>query len=176
MNIANEKKRKHIKKNIKEKIMSKDNQFEAYTYWYDLWMKQSKEFFISANDYLKDLFDKEKNVDPREHLDQIQPWLDLLKKQWQFMPLNDQQKTFETYFQMMNKMCGEATDLMMHQWISRSKENRPIRNIHELYTLWLDSCQEIYAKAMHSKSYQEAYGHFIDAAIKFWKHAASKST
>lgn len=156
--------------------MNKDNPFDIYTYWYDLWMKQSKEFFESANNNLKNMFDQEKEsyLNPEEHIKQIQEWLETLKNQWQFIQLNEQQKAYETYWKMMNKMCAEASDMMLSEWMKKTREHQPIKNIHELYELWLNCCNEIYTKAMHSKSYQEAYGEFMNAALKFWKSATPR--
>src|SRR5579871_5779021 len=103
--------------------MYKDEKAEFKNSWYDLWMKQSNEFFESANKNLKNMFDKDTFANPEDHLKQIQQWLDSLKSQWQFTQLNDQQKMYENYWKTMSKMCSEASDMMVNQWIKRNREN-----------------------------------------------------
>jgi hypothetical protein len=151
-----------------------ENTFDFNANWYELWMKQSKEFFDSADKNLKGMFTQGSQVNPEEHMKQINLWMETLKNQWQFTQLNEQQKAYENYWRMLSKMCTDASDMMLQQWTQRSKENNPIKNIRELYELWLACCNEIYTKAMHSKSYQEAYGEFMNAAIHFWKSALPK--
>lgn len=142
--------------------------------WYELWMKQSKEFFETADKNLKDLFNKGAFVNPEDHLKQIQEWMDTLKNQWQFNQLNDQQKAFENYWKTMMKMCNDASDMMLQEWIRRSRDQHPVKSIHELYELWLNCCHEIYQKSTHSKTYQETYGEFMNAAMKYWKSTMPK--
>jgi len=154
--------------------MGKETKFDFNTNWYELWTQQSKEFFESAEKNLKGLFTQEAKINPEEHIEQINKWLETLKKHWQFTALNEQQKIHENYWKIMAKMCSDASDMMVKQWIQRGKENHPIENIRELYELWLNCCNEIYTKAMHSKSYQEAYGEFMNAAMHFWKSAQPK--
>ena len=140
--------------------------------WFDLWMKQSKEFFDSAETNLKDLFNKSAN--PEDHLDQIKQWQDMLKNQWQFMELNPQQKEHEEYWQVMIKMCNEAFDMMVEQWIRRNREGKPIMDVRELYELWLSCCNDVYAKHMRTRSYQQMYGDFMNAALNYWKTSMPK--
>lgn len=147
----------------------KNKKFDFNTNWYDLWMKQSKEFFESANQNLQGMFAQGNYANPEDHLKQINDWLNSLKSQWQFMQLNEQQKAYENYWKFMAKMCSDASDRMLNQWIKRSQEQRPVKDIRELYELWLNCCNEVYEKAMQSKSYQEAYSEFMKAALKFWK-------
>jgi Poly(R)-hydroxyalkanoic acid synthase subunit (PHA_synth_III_E) len=154
--------------------MDKENKFDFNTNWYDLWMKQSKEFFDSADKNLKDVFGHGAAANPEDHLKQIQQWLETLKNQWQFAQLNEQQRAYETYWKSMMKMCSDASDKMLSEWIKRSHDNNPIKNVQELYELWLNCCHEVYQKAMHTKSHQEVYGEMMDAALKFWKSAIPK--
>lgn len=154
--------------------MDKGKKFDFNTNWYELWMKQSKEFFDSANKNLNELFGANTFANPEDHLKQIQQWLDTLKSQWQFIQLNEQQKAYENYWKSMAKMCTDASDLLLGQWIKRSQEQKPIKDVHELYELWLNCCHQVYEKSMQSKSYQETYSEFMQAALKFWKSTIPK--
>ena len=156
---------------VKDKEKKK---FDFDTNWYELWMKQSKEFYDSAEKNLKDIFSPGISTNPEDHMKLINQWLNLLKSQWQMEQFSEQQKALETYWKMMLKMNIDASDMMVQQWRQRSKDNNPINNIHELYNLWLNCCHEVYKNAMHSKPYQDTDGEFMNAAIHFWKSALSK--
>jgi hypothetical protein len=157
--------------------MSKDknkDKFNFDTGWYELWMKQSREFYDSAEKNLKEMFAPGASANPEENMKLVNQWLDSLKQQWQSAQLGEQQKAFENYWKMMMKMCMDATDMLVQQWTQRARENQPVKSVRELYDLWLNCCNEVYSKSMHSKSYQEAYGEFMNAAIHFWKSALPK--
>lgn len=155
--------------------MTKKNDEQVFeNNWYDIWMKQSKDFYETAEKNFKDLFSKNTQVNPDEHIKLIHHWLDALKNQWANTHLNEQQKAYETYWKMMNKMCFDASDMLVQQWVKRVKENNPIKNTHDLYELWLNCCNDIYKKAINSHSYQDAYGDMLNAAIHFWKSALNK--
>ena len=148
--------------------MDKDKNTD-FINWYDLWMKQSKYFYESADKHLKDMFAKGALGNPEDHLKQVNEWLETLKKQWQFANLSEEQKAFANYWQTMSKMCSDGADLMMQQWIKRFQDKDPIKNTHELYELWLSCCHEVYQKSLQTKSYQDTYGEFMNTAMKFWK-------
>jgi len=141
---------------------------DQYTDWYALWMKQSREFFDSAQDNLQTIFKEGASTKPEDHMQEINDWLKNLKKQWTFTELSEQQKKYNEYWQMLTTMCTEASDLMLKEWIRRSHADNPIKNTRELYEVWLNSCQEIYKKNSQTKIYQEAYGEFLNAAFTYW--------
>src|SRR3990167_3704122 len=154
--------------------MTKENIFEANTNWYELWMKQSRDFFDSAQKNLKDIFSQDSLVNPEEHLNQINQWLETLKRQWEFSQLTEEQKAYQIYWNAIAKLCNEASELMMNQWIKRTHEDNPIKSVRELYALWLDCCHEVYQRALRSQEYQANYGELMNAAFKFWQSALSK--
>jgi len=158
----------------KEKVMTKDkNKFDFDANWYEVWMKQTKAFFDSAESN-SGLFTPEAKLKPEDYLDQMNAWVETLKAQWKLTELHEQQKAQEKYWKEMSSMCMEAADLMVKQWMQRAKEHNPVKNVRELYELWLNCCNEVYAKAMHTKSYQDAYGEFMNAAIHHWKSVLHK--
>lgn len=149
--------------------MVKQEQTDIYTQWYQLWMEQSRAFFESADKNLKNMFEANKFANPEDNLKQINAWLETLQHQWEFTKLTEEQKVYANYWQQMMQMYKEASNKMVEEWIQRSHENNPVKNVHDLYDLWLKSCHEVYQKSMQTKSYQEAYGEFMNAAMKFWK-------
>lgn len=146
--------------------MNKENKFSFDTNWYELWMKQSKEFFSTAQEsWFKN---------PQEHLRQIEQWMDTLKNQWEHSQLTKEQKAYQEYWNMMTKMCTEASDMMLKEWVKRAHDDNSIKTIRELYELWLECCHTVYQKSLQSKAYQEAYGEWMNAATKFWKETLPK--
>lgn len=154
--------------------MSKENPFEFGANWYDLWTKQSKEFFETAEKSLKQVFDKDAYKHPEDYMAQINQWQATMKHYWQVMQLNEQQKAAENYWKWMMKMCSEASDRMVDEWMKRAKKKDPVKNIHELYELWLNCCHEVYQQSTNTASYQKAYGDMMNSALEFWKSALKK--
>lgn len=148
--------------------MNKDKKNHQGIDWYEFWNQQSQGFFSAADQHLKDLFSKHTFVNPETHAEQIQQWLDSLKSQWQQPKANKEQKQFQEYWELMAKLYTEASQTMMDAWIKRTRENDPITNIRELYELWLDSCHQVYQKALKSKAYQDIYAEWMNATVKFW--------
>jgi hypothetical protein len=151
-----------------------DSGLKFDTDWYELWMKQTKDFFETADKNLKDMFTKGSPADPSNHLKQIDEWLEALKAQWEKTPLTTDQKAYQDYWKMMSKMSSDAGDLMLAQWIKRTQDQNPVTSVRELYDLWLNSCHQVYQKSLQSKAYQDVYGEFMNAALKFWKSAIPK--
>src|SRR5438445_7066254 len=114
------------------------NQFDFNTNWYEVWMKQTKEFFDGSASNLTELFTPNAQFKPEDQLNQMNAWLNTLKEQWKFTQPNEQQKAHEKYWQAMSTMCMQASDLMVKQWLQRAKEDKPIKNVRELYELWLN--------------------------------------
>ena len=154
--------------------MAKDKAFDFGENWSDLWMKQSKLFFERAEKNLKELFSGESTVNPEIHMKQIEQWIEMLKAQWGLFELNEQQAGYEAYWRLMSTMCNEASQMMLDQWIKRSRHQDPIKNIRELYELWLNCCNEVYEKTMQTKAYQETYNDYLKAVLQFWKSAIPK--
>lgn len=155
-------------------MTTKHSGFDANTNWYEMWMKQSKDFYSSADSNLKDMFSKGAFEKPEDHLKQINKWIETLKSQWEFSQLTSEQKMYQTYVKMMGKMCSDASDMMVEQWIKRSHEENPVKSIRELYELWLNCCHEVYQKSLQSKAYQDVYGELMNGAFKFWKETMPK--
>lgn len=154
--------------------MKKSHESRFNTNWYELWMQQSKDFFELSEKYLKEIQDQKGFINPEENLKQINKWLETLKEQWQFTELTEEQRVYQMYFSMMAKMYNDATELLLEEWIKRSRADNPIKNFRELYELWLHCCHEIYQKTINSKAYQDAYGKFMNAAISFWQSTLPK--
>ena len=63
---------------------------------------------------------------------------------------------------------------MMREWIKRTNDNNPVKNIQELYDLWLNACHEMYQDLLKSKNYQATYSEFMNKALKFWESTTKK--
>ena len=115
------------------------------------------------------MFGEHASLNPEEHLDEINAWLKSLKKHWEKTQLNEEQKMYAAYWNMMNDMCKQASDLMLTQWVKKAHDKQYIQSIQELYELWLNCCHDVYQRYVHSKAYQENYAEFINNAFKFWQ-------
>jgi hypothetical protein len=154
--------------------MDKETPFETGINWYDFWVKQSREFHASAEKNLKDFFDKGSFTHPEDHLKQIDAWLETLKQHWDSAQLNTEQKVYGAYWQALNDMYKEASNMMRDQWLARARNNDPIKNVRELYELWLNCCHDVYQNAMKTKNFQDMYAEFMNASLKFWKSVMPK--
>lgn len=153
--------------------MSKESKQDFNTDWYKIWMQQSKEFFDITEKNLKGLFDKNDFVDPEKHREKIDEWLNALKRHWEF-PLMQEQNSFQAYWLTIGKMYNEASELLLKEWIKRAHGDYPVKNFRDLYELWLNCCHEVYQRTLQSKAYQEVYGDFMNAALKFWQATMPK--
>lgn len=151
--------------------MEKENTFDFNTNWYELWMKQSKQFFEIAEKNFKDIFDTHDHSHTDDHFDKMQQWIDMLKQQWRFMQLHDQQKAYEAYWTLMGKMYSDAYEMLLQQCMQRKSEDNPVKNMREFYEIWLNCCHDVYERSMKSKMHQSAYGEFLNATLKYWKTA-----
>lgn len=151
--------------------MDTENQFN-FNHWTELWMQQSKDFFETTNETIKNIFTKHSPVNPEEHLKQINQWLEQLKNQWRVIPFLGEQPPL--YWKMIANMYDQAANLTLERWIKRSREKNPINTINELYELWLNCCREECLKATESKAYQEAYAEFMKSTLQFWERTLSK--
>ena len=142
--------------------------------WYKLWMKQSQEFFDSANKHLRELFARGEPVNPADHVEKINAWLETLKLNWSAASITNEHKDQAYCWNVMQTIYSNAADGMTAQWIQRTQENNPIKNTHELYELWLKSCQEMYQKMLSTKTYHETYSEFMNKALKFWESTTRK--
>ena len=137
-------------------------------HWQAFWFKQSKQFFDTANEHLKDIF-KEKSVDPNDYLDEINEWLADFQKKWQatFTDLSSSEPI--SYLTTLNKIFNQTTKLFIKKWAKKNKGKNPIENMIGLYELWIASCQEAFKKYQETEDYQNAYAELIHSAIQFWK-------
>lgn len=145
--------------------MNKDKDKKSMPDWYELWIQQSKVFFDSTQDQLQDLFKKGAMQQPEKYLEQMNEWLQTVKSKWKQMQDTQEEKQFQTYWNMMYKMYNESAALLGKKWLERSKEGNPITNMQALYELWLECCQETY----RNHYFQEAVSEMMNAAKKFWQ-------
>lgn len=154
--------------------MNKHTHFDKPNDWYEMWMQQSKNFFESADEHLKSLFSQDAFADPEAHLKQVHAWLESLKARWQQTQQAEANEQFKPYWQMVTKMYQDSADLMLKEWLQRTRSSQPITNMHDLYELWLNSCHQVYQQTQQSQRYQEMYGDMMNAALQFWQQATNK--
>jgi len=147
-------------------MTTKDKE-NLHTNWHEIWMQQNAAFLESAKKYMNE----NTFSNPEANLKQINAWLENLKMQWETTKFAAEQ---QAYWSKMTEMYQDASKIMLEQWIKRSNGNNPIKNIQELYELWLGTCHEVYQQALKTKSFQEAYGDLMQSSLKFWQSAIAK--
>lgn len=154
--------------------MNKENnsQFDS-NQWYALWIKQTQEFFQSADANLKNIFKDQPYANPEQHRQQLEAWLETLKQYWQTMQLADNQKNLQAQWQTMLQMWKDAADLMMKEWMKRGVD-QPIHNTQELYDLWLKCCGDVYKQHLASQRIKNNYNDFVSMTMDFWKGVLPK--
>lgn len=155
--------------------MTKDNSKDFYHEWSELWTKQSKDFFKSAENNLKALFTSHSNLSTEEQFEKIQEWTEQLKQQWQAQCMTAEQKAFSGYWKSMADIFNEAGEKMLREWTERNKSSDPIKSAHELYELWLNCCHEIYQKTLKTNAYQDNYSELMNQTLRYWKDFMSKN-
>lgn len=155
--------------------MTKESQKDTYQDWYEIWTKQSKAFFDSANENLQHVFSNHTQMNAEEQFEKIQRWLEQLKKQWQMQAFNSEQANASTYWTTILQMFNEASEQLMRKWTERQQQHDPIKNVHDLYELWLNCCHDVYQKTMKTHSYQETYANLMNQAFQYWKNFTPKN-
>lgn len=153
--------------------MDKGIKFDFGSDWAEMWMKQNKAFFDTAEHMLKDFFGNNA-LNPEQHMRQIQQWQEAFRNQWQMPNFGDHQRIYEQYWSIMVQNYSDALARMMDVWLMRSKNNNPVSSIQELYQVWLKSCQEVFEKSIASANYQAMYGEWMNNVLKFWKSMTPK--
>lgn len=153
--------------------MKKDDSFKFNSYWYDIWEKQSQQFFTLTKQHLQACFDKE-DFNIQEHFTQIQAWFNDLKQQWLSSLQTQEKNSYQEYADLINNIFNNAAELMLKKWEKKNKTSDPIKNMVELYALWLDCCHHACQKAQQTKTYQALYGDIMNSAMQFWKEMSSK--
>jgi hypothetical protein len=155
--------------------MNKESQKDMYQEWYELWTKQSKAFFDSANENLQHLFSNHSQLKPEDQFEKMQEWLNQLKQQWQKQAFSSDQKNTAAYWSSTLQMFNEAAEQMLQKWAERQHNNDSIKNVHDLYELWLNCCHEVYQKSLKTSSYQETYTNLMNQALQYWKNFIPKN-
>ncbi|MBV9576336.1 MAG: hypothetical protein JO149_06905 [Gammaproteobacteria bacterium] len=150
----------------------KENTTNFTQLFFENWMKQTKDFFAASEKNFQDIFAMKEKADfSSEQTEKMYAWIQLLKDQWRFIQLDHTLKVYEAYWSLLSKIYIEAADKLMHLWTERQRANNPVKNMQELYGLWLNTCHDIYYRAMQSSAYQTAYGDFLNETLKYWKSA-----
>ena len=142
--------------------------------WQKLWLDQSKIFMETANNSFQDLFKNQAQINPQQHLHQMQEWAELMNKQWQNVCDNCTNADQEKYWQAVAQTSRQACELMLEQWQKHANGDESIKSAKELYEMWLNACHEIHMKNIQSNAYQIMYGDMLNQAMQFWKTTLTK--
>ena len=95
------------------------------------------------------------------------------EKQEQMNHLYQQWAEFERkardYNAGMSKVGMEAVQKFQAYIANPPKDKEPLKSLKEVYTKWVDVCEEIYAKYAMSEEYTTLYGDVVNALMAFKK-------
>ncbi len=63
-----------------------------------------------------------------------------------------------------------AVDRFQHKLSERGQQGEKITTVRELYNLWVDTCEEVYAEHVISDDYSQLYGRLINALMAVKRH------
>jgi class III poly(R)-hydroxyalkanoic acid synthase PhaE subunit len=75
------------------------------------------------------------------------------------------QKAMHDYNIAMSKVNLEAVELFQRKMHQLSETDTEITSVKELYVLWVDACEEVYAEYAMSDSYAALYGELVNSLM-----------
>jgi hypothetical protein len=120
------------------------------TEWQEFWTKQSKIFCAAMYEQWKNAYTQQ----------QIELWLQGVKQQWLASVDTFAEEPMKQYWQNLVKLNCEAADTVLEVWLKRTKNKDEMASPEELYTLWIETCNALYAT--HSND-------MLRATMKWWK-------
>jgi len=116
------------------------------------------------------------------HFDsQLKQWIEILKKQLQqnqniFNSLqpNDINNHFNGYWQQHKNYLdilfdfqNQSLDLLYLKINEKIHDGKTFQNFEEIYALWLECCESIYAKILANEQYHDFYANYINALFTY---------
>lgn len=88
--------------------------------------------------------------------------------------LLDYQKAYQKYSAFFVEVNKQSLDLIRDRLLTRAQaDGKPITTIRELYNLWVDCSEQVYAQNVLSDSYAEMHGEMINALMAL-KHQGAQ--
>ena len=79
----------------------------------------------------------------------------------------DYQENCRRYFRVFHRLGSEALDEMERRIRQRGREGKQITSLRELYALWIDCNEEVYAKFAAGEDYAVLYADLVSSFMSF---------
>jgi class III poly(R)-hydroxyalkanoic acid synthase PhaE subunit len=87
--------------------------------------------------------------------------------------LLDYERALQEYTQLHSKAGIDTLERLSKKVIGRAEKGEEIKNLREIYDLWVDCCEEAYNDIVFTEVYQDAYGSLINALMALKHHGQS---
>ena len=131
-----------------------------------------------------DTFDQEWQANLKQWLEQLKQLLDENQKKFQDSLENkttpghdyfkNYQQEYQAYQSQLTQLQTQALDLLNLKLKEFYNNNQRIETFDQVYEIWLDCCSTVHEKMIATKSYQQFYGHLINAFMA-WTRQAKKN-
>lgn len=81
------------------------------------------------------------------------------------------QEHYQEYQIALTKLNHEALELMRKKILQMTKEGEELNSMREIYGLWIESNEKVYADYVLTKEYSELNGRLVNSLMEFKKHS-----
>lgn len=146
----------------------------------DTWQRTASSMSVLPDDFLQDL-----KAGKVEHIQDIAGHLNKFlsapgvgytrelqeQLQTQARLLLDYQNAYQDYAASYAKIGLQSVERLEAALKARSKDNKPVAGMRELYDLWVDCCEEAYGEYVSTDEYAEIHGHLINRLMALKQHS-----
>ncbi len=83
----------------------------------------------------------------------------------------DYQKNYQEYQSVMTRLNQSALELMRTRILEMSTNGEDISSIREMYDLWIDSNEKVYAEYVYTEEYAELNGRLVNSMMAYKKQS-----
>ena len=147
----------------------------------DHWQRIFSSMSFMPGDFLQglntlDLNHMDKSM--KEHLDQFisAPGVGHMReRQGQYQELNSLWINYLTalqeYMEAHNQIAIKSIERMQSCFGNQETEGNQLNSIRDIYDLWIDCCEDVYADSVNSDEYVEIYGNIVNALMALKRHS-----
>jgi class III poly(R)-hydroxyalkanoic acid synthase PhaE subunit len=84
--------------------------------------------------------------------------------------LMDYQRALQDYTQFFADLGMCSVDCMRGKLLERDDRSKPVDSARQLYDLWVQSCEEVYAEQVSTPRYAELHGRLVNALMALKRH------
>jgi class III poly(R)-hydroxyalkanoic acid synthase PhaE subunit len=141
----------------------------------DTWQRTVSSFSPFPGDFMKALQPEDMSPVTEAMRDQIDRFLSVpgvgytRESQEQYQRLSrlllDYQQALRDYNVGMSKVGLKSVDVFREKVEAAAEASGPVNSLRELFNLWVDACEDVYAEYVMSDEYSELYGALVNALM-----------